>query len=81
MLAESKLLYAGVRIGTWSILARDMALDMVSAAPAAPQLQQTMTELAVRARYTLLAADLHSISDHFDEIRAAVERHLGPVLS
>jgi hypothetical protein len=82
MLMESKLLYAGVRVGSWSSVARDMALDMVSVAPAAPRLpgQQTTTELAVRARYTLLAADLHSISDQFDDIRATVERHLGLAL-
>ncbi|MDB5755532.1 MAG: hypothetical protein JWR56_1960 [Massilia sp.] len=80
MLMESKLLYAGVRIGSWTSLARDMALDMVSMSPAAPRLpgQQTPTELEVRARYTLLAGELQATGDDFEAIRATVERHLGP---
>jgi hypothetical protein len=79
MLMESKLLYAGVRIGTWATVTRDFALDMVSLAPAAPRLpgQQTPTELEVRARYTLLAGELERTGDNFEAIRATVERHLG----
>jgi hypothetical protein len=78
MLMESKLLYAGVRIGTWSALACNLALDMVSMSPAAPRLpgQQTSTELEVRARYTLLAGALEASGDNFEAIRATVERHL-----
>ncbi|MDB5906519.1 MAG: hypothetical protein JWP34_633 [Massilia sp.] len=76
MLMESKLLYAGVRIGSWTSL----ALDMVSISPATPRLpgQQTPTELEVRARYTLLAGELQATGDDFEAIRATVERHLGP---
>jgi hypothetical protein len=79
MLMESKLLYAGVRIGTWATVSRDFALDMVSLAPAAPRLpgQQTPTELEVRARYTLLAGELQRTGDNFEAIRATVEGHLG----
>jgi hypothetical protein len=78
MLIESKLLYAGVRVGTWASTARDFAIDMISIAPSAPRLpgQQTPTELEVRARYTLLASELQSTSDNFEAIRATVERHL-----
>lgn len=80
MLMESKLLYAGVCIGTWACLTRDYALDVVSMAPSAPRLpgQQTATELEVRARYTLLASELQATGDDFDAIRSTVERHLGP---
>jgi hypothetical protein len=78
MLMESKLLYAGVRIGTWAAITHDLALDMVSLAPAAPRLpgQQTPTELEVRARYTLLAGELQRSGDSFEAVRATVERHL-----
>ncbi len=80
MLMESKLLYAGVCIGSWATMVRDLALDMVSPAPAAPRLpgQQTPSELEVRARYTLLATELQSTGDNFEAIRATVARHLGP---
>jgi hypothetical protein len=80
MLMESKLLYAGVCIGSWASLVRDCALDMVSFAPMAPRLpgQQTPTELEVRARYTLLATELQATGDDFEAIRATVARHLGP---
>lgn len=80
MLMEAKLLYAGVRIGSWASLTRDYALDIVSLAPAAPRLpsQQTPTELEVRVKYTLLAGELQTSGDDFEAIRATVERHLGP---
>lgn len=80
MLMESKLLYAGVRVGTWASLTGDFALDMISIAPSVPRLpgQQTPTELEVRARYTLLASELQTTGDNFEAIRATVERHLGP---
>jgi hypothetical protein len=80
MMMEGKLLYAGVRVGTWASETRAFATDMLSIAPAAPRLpgEQTRSELEVRARYTLLAAELHGIGDDFAAIRATVERHLGP---
>jgi hypothetical protein len=80
MLMEGKLLYAGVRVGTWASVTREFALDLAALAPAAPRLpgQQSRSELEVRARYTLLAAELHATGDDFAAIRATVERHLGP---
>ena len=80
---EAKLLYAGVRLGTWASLTRDLALDLLSMAPAAPPLprlpgQHAAAELEVRARYTLLAGELASTGDNFEAIRATVERCLGP---
>jgi hypothetical protein len=80
MLIESRLLYAGVRIGSWASQARDAAFEMVSISPAAPRLpgQRTPTELELRARYTLLAGALQTTGDSFEAIRTTVERHLGP---
>lgn len=82
MLMEAKLLYAGVRVGTWASLTRDAAVDMLSMAPGAAPLprlpgQHAATELEVRARYTLLAGELATTSDNFEAIRATVKRHLG----
>ncbi|MES2756697.1 MAG: DUF1353 domain-containing protein [Pseudomonadota bacterium] len=78
-LMEGKLMYAGVRIGTWSALTRDYAAGILTFAPLAPRLagQQTPTELEVRARYLLLAAALRAGGDDFDAIRATVARQLG----
>lgn len=83
MLMEAKLLYAGVRVGTWASYTCGLAGDMLSMLPAAPTLprlpgQHAAIELDVRARYTLLASELASTSDSFEAIRATVERHLGP---
>jgi hypothetical protein len=86
MLMEGKLLYAGVRVGTWASLTRDLAGDMLSMQPMVSPLsplprlpgQHAVTELEVRARYTLLAGELATIGDSFEAIRATVERHLGP---
>ena len=78
---EGKLLYAGVRLGTWASITREFAGDMLSMQQAAPRLpgQHAPTELEVRARYTLLAGDLAATADNFEAIRATVERHLGPI--
>ncbi|MDB5950663.1 MAG: hypothetical protein JWR65_2518 [Massilia sp.] len=86
MLREAKLLYAGVRVGTWASLTRDLAVDMLSLGPMVSPLsplsplpgQHAATELEVRARYTLLAGELATVGDDFEVIRATVERHLGP---
>lgn len=77
-LMEGKLLYAGVRIGSWSAVTREYAVGILTFAPLAPRLPglQTPTELEVRARYTLLAAELQATADNFDAIRAAVARQL-----
>lgn len=80
MLVEGKLLYAGVRVGSWASLGRDVAGQLLAILPAAPRLpgQQSPGELEVRARYTLLASALAATGDNFEAIRATVERHLGP---
>ena len=83
MLMEAKLLYAGVRVGTWASLTRDVAVDMLSlqaVAPLLPRLpgQYAASELEVRARYTLLASELATTADNFEAIRATALRHLGP---
>ena len=83
MLIEAKLLYAGVRVGSWASHTRDLAVDLLSMTPAAspaPRLpgQHAAAELEVRARYTLLAAELAATGDDFEAIRATVERCLGP---
>lgn len=76
---ESKLLYAGVRIGSWATLTRNFADELLPLCrpPARLPGQQTPGELAVRAKYTLLASELLVAGDSFDAIRATVERHLG----
>ena len=81
MLLECKLLYAGVRVGSWASLTRNFAEDVFTFMPAAPRLpgQQSPSELEVRARYTLLAGELSATGDNFEAIRATVERHLGPL--
>jgi hypothetical protein len=75
---ESKLLYAGVRIGTWSAATLDYAVGILTLLPLAPRLpgEQTRSELEVRARFTLLAGELQFVADDFDAIRATVDRHL-----
>lgn len=79
MLMEGKLLYAGVRIGTLASETSQFARDMVSVAPATPRVPglKTLSELELRARFTLLAAELQGTSDNFAAIRGTVERHLG----
>ena len=77
---EGKLLYAGVRVGTWASFTRDLVevLSIVPMSPTLPRLpgQHVATELEVRARYTLLAGELATTGDDFESIRATVERHL-----
>ena len=82
-LMEGKLLYAGVRVGTWASLNGDLAGELLSMQAAPPRLpgQHAPTELEVRARYTLLAGDLAATADDFDAIRSTVERHLAPLQS
>ena len=76
---ESKLLYAGVRLGSWATLTRNLAGEMLPFCCPLARLpgQQTPGELEVRAKYTLLASELMATGDSFDAIRATVDRHLG----
>ena len=76
---QAKFLYAGVRVGSWVTVTRLYAGDMLSMMPDAYRLpdQKSPQEIEVRARYTLIAAELRATSDDFEQIRAAVDRHLG----
>jgi hypothetical protein len=78
-LQESKLFYAGVRLGSWATVARDFVGDLLPFDVPLARLpgQQTPSELEVRAKYTLLASELMVTGDRFDAVRAAVDRHLG----
>lgn len=73
---ECKLLYAGVRIGSWATLFGVHADDIFGMAPALPG-QHGQTELEIRARFTLLATALRATGDDFATIRAVVSHHLG----
>ncbi len=72
---ECKLLYAGVRIGSWATLFGIHADDWIGVAPALPG-QHGPTDLEIRARFTLLATALRATSDDFASVRAVVSRHL-----
>jgi hypothetical protein len=75
---QAKLLYAGVRIGSWvseqSLLTFEAAV--VPAEGYRLPGQQSTSELEVRARFTLVSGELRTTSDNFDDIRAVVDRHL-----
>ena len=79
-LLQAKLLYAGVRLGSWASASHLFAMDTVALLPDAYRLpgQQSPKELEVRARYTLIASELHATPDEFEAIRAVLDRHLGP---
>ncbi len=76
---QAKLLYAGVRIGSWA--GSQQVFSHVPAAEArdAYRLPGELTphELEVRARYTLIANQLLATPDSFPQIRATVDRNLG----
>ncbi|MBC7686304.1 MAG: DUF1353 domain-containing protein [Bdellovibrionales bacterium] len=76
---QAKLLYAGVRVGTWASGNHLLAMDAVAIAPGSARLpgQQTPRELELRARYTIIANELMATSDNFADIRQVVDRHLG----
>jgi hypothetical protein len=76
---QAKLLYAGVRVGSWSMTSRLFPREVAAALPGAYRLpgQQTPHELEVRARYTVIANELVATSDRFADIEAVVDRHLG----
>ena len=82
---QAKLLYAGVRLGTWADFNHRFAvgpmdaMDAVVLAPGAVRLpgQLTPRELELRARYTIIANELLATGDHFADIERVVDRHLG----
>lgn len=76
---QAKLLYAGVRVGTWATHTQVLTMEPVLQVPDAYRLpgQQTAHELEVRARYTLLAHQLMATGNDFDEIERVVNASLG----
>lgn len=78
LLLEARLLYVGVRVGTWASIASNAATEMLSMAPTCRLSgQQTPDELALRARFTLIATEAQRESGDFAAVRALVDRHLG----
>ncbi len=75
---QAKLLYAGVRLGSWASARQFFAFDVASTMPAAYRLpgQLSPKEIEVRARYTLIASELLATSNNFADIHAIVDRHL-----
>ena len=78
-LLQAKLLYAGVRVGSWSVSKQVFAHETAAALPDAQRLpgQLSASELEVRARYTLLANQLLATPDSFPQIEAVVNQNLG----
>lgn len=78
-LIQGKLLYAGVRIGSWASNKQVLAHDLAAGVPEAYRLpgQLTPRELEVRARYTLIANQLLATPDNFTAIQATVDLNLG----
>jgi len=75
---EAKLLYAGVRLGSWAQGTHFFGFDIAATAPEGGRLpgQQSPKELELRARYTLIASQLTATGNDFAEVRATVDRHL-----
>jgi hypothetical protein len=74
---QAKLLYAGVRVGAWAENHNILASAELAAARATrlPN-EHTKEELAIRAKYTLIAGDLQRTPDRFDDIKRVVDSHL-----
>ncbi len=77
---QAKLLYAGVRLGTWASNTQLFSAEPAAVLQDATRLpgQQTPRELEIRARYTLLANQLMATSNNFADIEQVVDRNLGP---
>lgn len=75
---QAKLLYAGVRIGTWMTRTRPQESVLVERMPDASRLpgEASALELEVRALYTLIAADLCAAGADFKQVRSVVDRRL-----
>lgn len=74
--AQAKVLYLGVRIGSWASRAGVFTL---ADTPARPRLanDNSRAELLVQAKYTLVADKLGSTPNDFALIQAAVDEELG----
>lgn len=77
--SQSKLLYAGVCLGSWMGRTRPVAHAIAEQVPDAARLpgEHSPLDLELRALYTLLAGDLRDTGDDIGAVRAAVARRLG----
>jgi hypothetical protein len=76
-LLQAKLLYAGVRVGTWAA-SRMHLMAPYALSPGKPALPSSHTEaeLVVRAKYTVLADRLRTTPDDLPQIKAVVDEDL-----
>ncbi len=76
---QARLLYAGVRIGSWASTNELFMHDVSALLPDGYRLpgEQSPRELEVRARYTLIASELIATSNNFADIKAVLDRNLG----
>jgi hypothetical protein len=74
--AQAKVLYLGVRIGSWASGAGLFARLDTAARPRLAN-ERSRDELILRAKYTLVADRLSSTPDDFELIRAVVDEELG----
>lgn len=74
---QAKLLYAGVRIGSWAA-SRDILYEVTDESIAVGRLpsQHTPEELELRARFTLISKDLRETGDDFASVKKVVDIHL-----
>jgi hypothetical protein len=77
-LLQAKLLYAGVRVGTWAASREHLAAPTMPlmSKPVLPS-RHTEAELVVRAKYTVLADRLRTTPDDLARIKAVVDEDLG----
>lgn len=73
--AQAKMLYLGVRIGSWTT---GKAMFAVTKVPPKPRLanEHSRSELVLRAKYTVVAEKLSATPDNFEAIKAVVDREL-----
>lgn len=74
--AQAKMLYLGVRIGSWASGVGVYAHSDILARPRLAH-ERSRDELILQAKYTLVADKLSSTPDDFELIRAVVDDELG----
>lgn len=74
-MAQAKMLYLGVRIGSW---ASGTALFAITEVLAKPRLagEQSRAEVVLRAKYIVVAAKLADTPDDFQVIKSVVDEEL-----
>ena len=75
---QAKLLYAGVRVGSWATsqpTLADLALSKFKFVYKLPG-QQTAEETIVRGKFVSIAHDLSDSSDDFATVKELVDKHL-----